>query len=91
MLTAPQTEDKDMTTYTLRNEFHNTECNVRCEGLSHIHNVVEIQLTKSQTKRVRRALCGIDGCTCAEHECGIRGRQYTDEGKRIVVAVFAVA
>jgi hypothetical protein len=74
-----------MRTYTLRNDFHRTECRVRAEGLSHIYGECEIQLTEGQTRRARKALCGVADCTCAQHACGIRGPQTTDDGKRLIV------
>ena len=74
-----------MTTYTLRNEFHRTEARVRCDGVSHIAGEATIRLTERQSKRARRALCGIAGCTCANQDCGIRGPQRTADGKRLVV------
>jgi hypothetical protein len=74
-----------MRTYTLRNDFHNTECRVRCEGLSHIYGEATIRLSDAQIRRARRALCGIADCKCATHACGIRGPQTTDDGKRLVV------
>ena len=63
--------------YTLRNDFHGTECRVRCEGLQHIYHTVVLTLSKSQAARAKRVLCGMHGCTCSD-ECGTRGRQYTD-------------
>jgi hypothetical protein len=74
-----------MRIYTLRNDFHNSEVRVRCEGLSHIHGECEIKLSERQSSRARRELCGITGCTCATQDCGIRGRQTTDDGKRLIV------
>jgi hypothetical protein len=74
-----------MRTYTLRNDCHNTETRVRCEGLSHIYGEATIRLTRSQMARARKVLCGIADCKCAQHECGIRGPQTTDDGKRLVV------
>ena len=56
-----------MTTVTLRNNFHNTECRVRPDA-----NGV---LSPSQVKRVRRALCGIKDCTCGHGPCSTRGPQ----------------
>ena len=74
-----------MRTYILRNDFHNSEAAVRCEGVSHIYGEATIRLSASQSKRARRRLCGISECTCAIQECGIRGPQHTDDGKRLVV------
>ena len=74
-----------MRLYTLSNDFHNTECRVRCEGVSHIHGEATIRLTPTQSKRAARALCGHNGCTCADQDCGVRGPQSTDDGKRLVI------
>jgi hypothetical protein len=53
---------------TLRNDFHNTEINVRADV-----DEGSITLTPSQIKRVERALCGMD-CTCSG-PLGVRGPQ----------------
>jgi hypothetical protein len=45
-----------MAVYTIRNDFHGTSATVRV-GESGL-------LSPGQIKRVRKALCGIDGCTC---------------------------
>jgi len=74
-----------MRNYTLRNNFHGTEAVVRCDGMSHIYGECTIRLSESQSKRVRRKLCGLSGCTCDCQDCGIRGPQRTDDGKRLVV------
>jgi len=73
-----------MRRYTLRNDFHDTSCNVICDGLSHIHGECEIQLSKGQADRARRELCGQSDCTCSG-EIGTRGPQRTDDGKRLIV------
>ncbi len=78
-----------MNSYTIRNDFHNTASTIRCEGLSHIWNEVEIKPSLSQIKKLRRELCGIEGCTCGD-DVGARGPQRTDDGKRIVIDVSAV-
>lgn len=70
-----------MRTYTIRNDFHNTEVRVRCEGLSHIYGECTIRPTIRQLQRIRRVLCGERDCTCG----GIRGLQRTDDGKRLIV------
>lgn len=79
-----------MRTYTLKNDFHNTEARVRCEGRALIYGAgypggiiqaCEIRLTKRQLQRVWRTLCGIADCPCG----GIRGPQRTDDGKQLIV------
>ena len=50
---------------TLINDFHSTAANVR---------TADGWLSKGQVKRIRRTLCGIDGCTCGG-ELGERGAQ----------------
>lgn len=66
---------------TIRNEYHNTEVRVRA-------SIGEV-LTSGQVKRCRRALCGIDGCTCG----GVlseRGQQHDDAGRAFdVIAIGA--
>lgn len=42
---------------TIYNEFHNTEAAVQVTTLP-------ATLSPSQVRRVRRKLCGIEGCTC---------------------------
>ena len=54
-----------MKTITLKNDFHNTEVNIRVSGKS------PWTLSVSQTKRVDRTLCGMADCSCG----GIRGPQ----------------
>ena len=66
-----------MRTITLTNDFHNTSVNVRCEVLSHIHNVATAYPSLNQIKKAKKALCGIDGCTCSG-DAGTRGRQEID-------------
>jgi hypothetical protein len=58
----------------LRNSFHNTEVGVRAHVL-----LGEAVLMPAQVKRVRRALCGVDGCTCSG-VLGVRGPQDTVAG-----------
>ena len=72
-----------MTTVTLTNDFHNSSVRIRCEVLSHIHNVSTIYPTVGQIKKAEKALCGIDGCTCSDYS-GVCGRQEHN-GKRLVV------
>jgi hypothetical protein len=72
-----------MTTVTLTNDFHNTSVNLRCEVLSHIHSEATIYPTAGQIAKAKKALCGIDGCTCS-NDAGIRGRQEHN-GKRMIV------
>ena len=47
-------------TFELKNDFHNTSVRVKPvvnDGYSYV-------LTRRQVRRARRALCGVDGCTC---------------------------
>ncbi len=44
-------------TITITNDFHSSAARVRVSSLP-------ADLTPSQIARVRRTLCGIDGCTC---------------------------
>lgn len=62
-----------MTTITLRNDFHNSESNIRVESLPH-------EMTASQLAKVQRELCGNRDCKCG----GIRGVQHSN-GKRLNV------
>lgn len=57
-----------MTTYTIRNSFHNTEARVR---------TMTGELSPSQIRRVRNTLCGAAGCTCGGN-LGERGPQECD-------------
>jgi hypothetical protein len=59
---------------TLRSDFHGTNVDVRVPGLP-------ATLTASQTKRVKRELCGVTGCTCG----GVRGRQMANDGNLLDV------
>ena len=63
-----------MRTFTLRNDFHNTSVNVRCQGIQYTPYEIEITLSESQKKRTKKALCGVQGCTCSD-ETGMRGEQ----------------
>lgn len=58
-----------MTTYTIRNDFHNSTANVRVSG--------DGVLSAGQIRTVRNKLCGISGCTCGG-ELSQRGRQDCD-------------
>lgn len=62
-------------TITLSNDFHNTAVTVRVP----IDEEYPIQLSKSQTRRIENALCGMIECECG----GVRGPQEDDDGKRI--------
>lgn len=73
-----------MNEYTLTNDFHNTTVKVRCESLSHIHNEIEIKMSKGQMRKCWEVLCGIDSCTCSGI-AGTRGVQRDDRGRRIVI------
>ena len=77
-----------MQTVTLTNDFHGTSVNLRCEVLSHIHNVSTIYPSAGQVKKSKAALCGIAGCTCSGED-GTRGPQEHN-GKRLVVDVSSV-
>lgn len=69
-----------MANVTLRNDFHNSECTIRTEVLSHIYHTSTVYPTRSQIETANRKLCGIQGCTCG----GIRGPQEY-RGKRLIV------
>ena len=47
---------EDATMITLTNDFHNTEYNLRAN--------LGDELSPSQIRRSRKALCGVSGCTC---------------------------
>lgn len=51
---------------TIRNDFHNTSVTIRA--------AIGEELTESQIKRARRALCPVGGCTCGG-PVGNRGNQ----------------
>ena len=53
---------------TLTNDFHGTEVRVRVPAATW-------ELTARQIARVRRALCGIPGCTCNHDNAGCRIKQ----------------
>ena len=70
----------DMTTITLRNDFHNAEvrltCPVQCR-----HGAWCAYPSAEQLGHVNVALCGLFGCDCG----GVRGPQYLDDGRRFSV------
>ena len=72
-----------MALITLTNDFHNSSINIRCEVLSHIHNVATAYPNASQIKRAKKALCGVSGCCCSRDD-GTRGKQDID-GKTLEV------
>lgn len=72
-----------MSLVTLKNDFHNTSINIRCEVLSHIHHTATIYPTKSQIRKAKKVLCGSPECTCSD-PAGTRGPQEVN-GKRLVV------
>jgi hypothetical protein len=77
-----------MTTVILQNDFHNSSVRLRCEVLSHIHNESTIYPTAGQIAKAKKALCGIDGCTCSG-DAGTRGPQEF-RGKRLIVDVSSL-
>ena len=48
---------------TFTNSFHNTEVTVRSKRENTAHH----SLSKGQVRKIRKALCGIEGCTCARN------------------------
>ena len=74
--------------YTLRNNFHNTQVNVRCQGVQHMAGEINIKLSATQIKRVKRALCGVAGCTCG-NDASLRGPQET-RGNRLIVDCYGL-
>lgn len=64
---------------TIRNDFHDTAARIRA--------AIGDTLTPSQVKRCRKALCGIEGCTCGG-PLSERGPQHDDRGREFdVIAV----
>jgi hypothetical protein len=63
---------------TIENKFHNTEINVRVP-LSSFDNFGDVTLTKSQSKRVEKALCGISDCCCFNRHTHAEGFDYIQE------------
>jgi hypothetical protein len=53
---------------TLTNDFHGTSVNVRVPA-------DDWSLREAQITRTRRALCGVDDCSCAMDDAGCRPRQ----------------
>ena len=51
---------------TIKNDFHGTVCTLRTDDSG--------RLSSGQIRRCRKALCGIDGCTCGG-ELSERGPQ----------------
>ena len=49
---------------TFTNNFHNTEVTVHSKRQNTAHH----SLSKGQVRKIRKALCGIKGCTCG-HDC----------------------
>lgn len=61
-----------MALVTLRNDFHNSEANVHLGKVS-----------SSNAARIRRKLCGIEGCTCGQSALHTRGSQRQEDGRRV--------
>ena len=59
-----------MKTYTLTNDFHRTEVQVRPT----FNKYGEATLSHRQVLRAQRALCGMSDCYCSAH--GARGGEY---------------
>lgn len=53
---------------SLKNDFHNTEVTVA--GENPYYNC--IRLTPRSVQKAKKALCGIEGCTCS-NDLGVRG------------------
>lgn len=62
----------DQNTITLTNDFHGTSVNLRVKGST---------LSIHQIRRARRALCGVENCTCGG-VAGERGGQWKVEALR---------
>ncbi len=63
--------------FELSNDYHNTTTRVVVDGSNwtrHSDGWTDVHLTPTQVARARRALCGIDGCTCGD-DIGMRGTQ----------------
>ena len=86
---SPQRKGETMTNYTLRNDFHRTECTIRSRETHPISDYVELVLTDYQTRRLKRELCGMADCCCSG-DVGTRGRQLSDDGKPIAVISFHI-
>jgi len=72
-----------MAMVTLRNDFHGTECTMRCETSWGTWNEYSISPSVAQIRRAKKELCGIAGCTCSS-DAGNRGPQ-THNGKRLTI------
>ena len=61
---------------TITNRFHGTSCTVRVKKLGESGSI----LTRSQIKKVRKALCGISGCLCFGFQLEARAKptQWAD-------------
>ena len=73
------------TTFTIRNDFHNSSTTARVGDSG--------ELRPWQIKRIRKALCGISGCTCGGNlgergpqDCDIDFRGYRDGDLVIVLS-----
>lgn len=64
-----------MTKITLTNDFHNTGINLI---------LADDTLSAHQLRRARKALCGVQGCTCGGI-AGERGPQYLPDGRRFQI------
>lgn len=60
-------------TITLTNDFHHSSISLK-RSTAH-------PLSAREVARARRALCGINGCTCAG-VAGTRGTQHLPDGRR---------
>lgn len=70
-----------MTTIEFKNSFHNTKVRVQVADEDFVRdeqNGNQVRLSKSQQRRVERALCGMADCCCAGH--GNYRRPLTDGG-----------
>lgn len=68
---------------TIQNNFHNTSTTIRKAG----------RISESQERRIRKALCGVSGCTCGG-ALGERGPQsceidYDSDGRVLVFEMVA--
>ena len=59
---------------TLSNEFHNT----KIEMVAQLDGQGNVWLSKGQVVKARRALCGIEGCTCGD-AAGCRPQMVEDQ------------
>ncbi len=72
---------------TLRNDFHATECVIRCDVLPDHDGAYTVRPNRRQITRAKRVLC-VDGCTCSD-DCGCRGPQSHGD-KRMIVDTSAI-